>query len=64
MRNKKTIRITYIKNYGRNHEMYCDKILMLRTARQVGDKETVNHYVLGILRQHRGREFDFVEIDK
>ncbi len=63
MRNKKTIRITAIKDHVRCHEMYCDKTLMLRTARQVGDKETVNHYVLGVLRQNRGSDFDFEEIE-
>ncbi len=62
-KNKKTIKITAIKNHGRCHEMYCDKILMLRSARNVGDIETVNHYVLGVLRQHSGCEFDFIEIN-
>ena len=38
-RNTKTIKITYIKNHGRNHEIFCNNILMLRTARNVGDIE-------------------------
>lgn len=50
--NKRTIRITRIENMGRNHELWCDKMLMLRTARQVGDVETVNHYVLGKLNEN------------
>ena len=62
MRNKTIIRITYIKDMGRCHEMYCDKVLMLRKARKVGDEETINNYVLGILRRNKGEDFDFIEI--
>lgn len=60
--NKKTIKITMIKDHGRCHEQYCNTVLMLRRARRVGDTETVNHYVLGVLRRMRGSEFDFIEL--
>ena len=49
MKNKKKIRITSIKDHGRNHNQFCDSVLMLRRARRCGDIEIVNHYVLGIL---------------
>lgn len=60
--NKKTIRITRIANHGKNHDWFCDKVLMLRKARQVGDVEVVNHTVLGILyRNHSEVEFEIVK---
>ena len=62
MINKKTIKITAIKYHGKNHEQYCDRVLMLRKARQVGDTEIVNHYQLGVLRRMKGSEFDFIEL--
>lgn len=49
--NKRMIEITAIKIYGRNHELYCNKVLGLRTARNAGDKEIVNNTVLGKLRR-------------
>lgn len=61
MKNKKTIQITFIKNHGRNHEMFCDKILLLRSARCVGDIETVNHYVISILNRYKS-DIEYVEI--
>lgn len=57
--NKRTIKITKIADFGRNHEMYCDKVLMLRKARKVGDMEVVNNTVLGRLNDMRGDNFDF-----
>lgn len=50
--NKKIIRITSIEDYGRNHEMFCDKVLMLRYARRAGDTEVINHTQLEALRKH------------
>lgn len=49
MKNKKTIKIIDIKNHGRHHDQFCNDVLMLRTARNIGDVETVNHYVISIL---------------
>lgn len=60
--NKKTIRITAITDHGRNHELYCSKVLMLRNARRIGDVETVNNYVLSVLRRMKGDEFNFIEL--
>lgn len=59
MRNKKTIKITYIQDMGKAHNLYCDTVLMLRTARRAGDIETVNHYVFGRLKEVKGRALDF-----
>lgn len=53
--NKRTIKITAIKDYGRHHDQYCNTVLMLRKARKIGD--TVNNYVLGVLRRMKGSEF-------
>ena len=50
--NKTKIKITYIKNHGRCHDLYCDTILGLRYARQVGDVEVVNNTVLGRLKRN------------
>ena len=61
MKNKKTIQITFIKNHGRNHEMFCDKILMLRKARNIGDIETVNHYVISVLSRYKS-DIEYIEI--
>lgn len=49
--NKTKIRITYIEDHGRNHDFWCDRCLMLRTARRVGDEEIVNNTVLGNLKR-------------
>ena len=62
--NKKTIKITAIKDYGRCHEQYCRVVLLLRRARRVGDTEVVNHYQLGVLRRMKGSEFDFIELQE
>ena len=48
---KTTIQITKIYDHGRCHEIYCDKILWLRKARNVGDIETVNNTQLGKLNE-------------
>ena len=60
--NKRTIKITAIKDYGRHHDQYCNTALMLRKARKIGDTETVNNYVLGVLRRMKGSEFNFAEL--
>lgn len=49
MKNKRLIEIISIPDYGRNQNLYCDKVLLLRTARRPGDKECVNNYVIGKL---------------
>lgn len=60
--NKTQIELTAIENHGRVHELYCKTILMLRHARNVGDIEVVNNYVLGKLREHKSfGEMDFIE---
>lgn len=51
--NKTRIRITEIQNHGIHHDMWCDRVLWLRKARQVGDEEVVNNTVLGKLREHQ-----------
>lgn len=62
MNNKKIIRITKIEDYGRNHEMFCDKVLMLRYARRAGDTEVVNHTQLGALKRNpRSVKFEIVD---
>lgn len=50
--NKTKIKITYIKDYGRNHNLYCDTVLGLRYARKVGDVEIVNNTILGKLKRN------------
>lgn len=50
-KNVKRIRITALKDMGRNKELFMNKNLMLRHARNVGDEESVNHYVLGVLKR-------------
>jgi len=61
-KNVTRIRITFIKDHGKGHELFCDKTLMLRTAREVGDEENVNNYVLCQLKRHkRFGEIDFVK---
>lgn len=54
-RNKTRIRLTAINTYwtGGYRELYMKRVLMLRTARNVGDEETVNNYVLGQLNKHQ-----------
>lgn len=62
MVNKRTIEITEIKNHGRFHDQYCNTVLMLRKARNIGDRETVNNYVYSILKRNSGSEFKFKEV--
>ncbi len=62
MRNKTRIKITHIKNHGRFHEQFCDKVLGLRYARNVGDDEVVNNTVLGILNRQLGEDFNYIKI--
>lgn len=60
--NKVEIVITKLQ-YGRNTETFCNTVLMLRKARNVGDKETVNHFVLSRLNKAKGDKFDFEIIE-
>lgn len=50
--NKVTIRLTCVEEMGRSKELFFDKCLMLRTARNVGDIETINHTQLGALNRY------------
>jgi hypothetical protein len=55
---KRRIRITSIRDFGRNQDLYCKNCLLLRTARRVGDEEVVNNFVVGRLKeQNVGFEF-------
>ena len=49
------IRITGIFTdwQGKMRERFMNETLFLRTARKVGDEETVNNFVLGQLRRHQ-----------
>lgn len=62
MRNKTKIKIIHIKNYGRCHEQFCDVVLGLRYARNVGDEEVVNNRVLGMLNRQVGEDFNYAKI--
>lgn len=52
MRNVTKIRITRLSDMGKNKELIMDKVLKLRTARNVGDVESVNNTVLGALKRN------------
>lgn len=55
---KRRIRITSIRDFGRNQDLWCRNCLLLRTARRVGDEEVVNNFVIGRLKeQNVGFEF-------
>lgn len=56
MKNTVKIRITKME-YKRNCENFCNTVLMLRKARNIGDEETVNHYVLSRLNSQKGDKF-------
>jgi hypothetical protein len=58
MKNTVKIRITKME-YKRNCENFCNTVLMLRKSRNIGDEETVNHYVLSRLNSQKGDKFDF-----
>ena len=61
-RNVKRIRITSLSDMGRNKEHIMNDILKLRHARNVGDEENVNHYVLGTLERYPNFiKFEIVE---
>lgn len=62
MKNNRTIEITEIKNHGKFHDQYCNTVLMLRKARNIGDRETVNNYVYSVLKRSSGSEFNFKEV--
>lgn len=49
-RNVKRIRITWLADMGSSKEIFMDNVLHLRYARNVGDEENVNHYVLSRLK--------------
>lgn len=60
--NKVKIQITRMKDMGRNHEYFCNNVLLLRTARKVGDIEVVNHYQLGVLNRWKGEQINFEKV--
>lgn len=67
MANRTKIRITVIKTHwqGKMRDRFMNETLFLRTARNVGDEETVNNFVLGQLRKHQqSGEITFEELEK
>lgn len=62
-KNTKLIRIIDIRDYGRNHELFCSNNLLLRTARKPGDIERVNHTVLGCLNR-AGVKYEIIDENK
>lgn len=52
MNNKTKIEIVWIKDMGRNHNLFCETILGLRNARKVGDVEIINNTVLGKIKRN------------
>ena len=66
MRNKTHIKITAINCgwSGKMRDRYMDETLLLRTAREVSDEETVNNTVLGRLREAQERGTIKIEIIK
>lgn len=64
-RNKTRIRLTgvYTSWQGKMRERYMNEVLLLRTARNVGDEETVNNTVLGRLYEHmESGEIAFIKL--
>lgn len=62
-KNTKLIRIIDIRDYGRNHDLFCNNNLLLRTARKPGDVERVNHTVLGCLNR-AGVKYEIIDENK
>lgn len=65
--NKQRIKITAINEnvigwHGKMLERYMAETLYLRTARKVGDEETVNHFQLGQLK--RAKEYGSIDYIK
>ena len=61
-KNVTRIRITSLKDMGKNKDLFMDKCLKLRHARNVGDEENVNMTVLGALRRYKDCiTFDIVQ---
>lgn len=65
--NKQRIKITAINEniigwHGEMLERYMAETLHLRTARKVGDEETVNHFQLGQL--NRAKEYGSIDYIK
>lgn len=61
------IRITGIKTHwqGKMRDRFMNETLFLRTARNAGDEEVVNNFVLGQLRKHQqSGEITFEELEK
>lgn len=61
------IRITAIHTdwKGKMLERYMNETLLLRHARNVGDEENVNNYVLGQLNKHQeSGEIEFEKVKK
>ncbi len=60
--NKTRIQITAI-NTDNPLEIYMGKMLLLRTARKVGDIETVNNTVLGRLKEaKKNGQIDYITL--
>lgn len=51
-----------MKDMGRNHEYFCNNVLLLRTDGKVGDIEVVNHYQLGVLNRWKGEQINFEKV--
>ena len=67
MANMTKIRITGIKTHwqGKMRDRFMNETLFLRTARNAGDEEVVNNFVLGQLRKHQqSGEITFEELEK
>ena len=67
MANRTKIRITGIKTHwqGKMRDRFMNETLFLRTARNAGDEEVVNNFVLGQLRKHQqSGEITFEELEK
>lgn len=65
--NKTRIRITGIHTswQGKMRDRFMNETLFLRTARNIGDEEVVNNFVLGQLRNHQqSGEITFEELEK
>ena len=62
---KTRIRLTAINTNwkGAMRERFMNETLMLRSAREIGDEEIVNNYVLGQLNRHQETgEIQFIKV--
>lgn len=51
MKNVFKIKISAIEDHGRNHDLWCSRVLLLRSARHPGDVESVNRTQLSALKR-------------